>query len=231
MTTQAPTDEELRRDYDERRGERDLVREQSLTHMEAGEPPSASAMGAETAEYTKPLIDPQWLEAWKMFVDSEGEYGVLVRVPRGQWSGVPDALEHMRRPDGGHWFQLSTPERVLKGEYACFVGDCKKMLHRRIQLVQHVRAFHVAEAQTFKEVLERIEKQVAAEDPRLQKLVDSLKLDETGDPAPDDGFEVPPAGIDVCSDCGKQAPDGHASPARWLQGHTIGAHKQKVSAE
>ena len=233
-TTDIPTDEQLRRDYDARRHEEDLMREQPLTHMEAEGQPSAAAMGAESAEYTKPLIDPQWTAAWKMFVDSEGEYGVLVHVPRGQWSGVPDALNTVRRPDGGHWFQLSTPPRVKKGVYACFVGDCTKMLHRRIQLVSHVRAFHVAEAQTFKTILERIEKQVADEDPRLQKLLASLKLDETGDPAPDDG---PPAGIAEMTafclepDCGKQSPDGHANPARWLQGHMLGAHKQKVSAE
>ena len=135
---------------------------------------------------------------------------------------------------------MSTPPRVKKGVYACFVGDCTKMLHRRIQLVSHVRAFHVAEAQTFKTILERIERQVADEDPRLQKLLASLKLDESGDPAPDNGeLEQMPAkvaaditeALNICPDCGTQAPEGHANPARWLQGHMLGAHKQKVSAE
>ena len=39
-------------------------------------------MGAESAEYTKPMIDPQWIDAWKMFVDRDGnEYGVPVKLP------------------------------------------------------------------------------------------------------------------------------------------------------
>lgn len=153
--------------------EREAMRRQEGSRMEPGQQPDAHAMGAESAEYMDPTLDPQWIDAWKMFVDRDGEYGVPARLPRGQYfNGGTNALENLRRPDGGHWFTLIQPERLApKPQYECFVGDCRRKLHERIKLVQHVRAFHFTEAEAYKAILMQIEEKVAQEDPRLQKLL------------------------------------------------------------
>ena len=183
-------------DTEERLRQRELLRRSEGSHTAVEEQPDARAMGAESAEYTKPTIDPQWMNAWKMFPDAEGEYGVPVKLPRGQWQvGGPNALENMRRPDGGFWFRLSTPERTQADpQFECFVGECKKKMHKRIQIVSHVRAFHFEESKVHEAILKRIEQQVAAEDPRLQKLLESLELDEAGDPAPETPEATAPEG-------------------------------------
>lgn len=230
--------------------EADAERSQQATHMQPGSEPDAQAMGAETAQYTKPMIDPQWLDAWKMHVDQDGEYGIPHKVPRGGWDqGGVNALKNLRRPDGGFAWQLSTPERTqADAQFECFIGTCKKRLHRRIQVVSHVRTFHFEEAQAHKAILTRIEQQVAQEDPRLQRLLASMELDETGDPAPDP-VEAPeatqpeasvaatpavsePSGLPepvTCQsqDCGKSSPDSHVNPAEWLERHTNAAHKDE----
>src|SRR3990167_2032749 len=114
----------------------DAARKQQRTHMQAGEAPDAQGMGAESAQYATPAIDPQWMSAWKMFVDRDGnEYGVPVRVPLGQYFGQsPSHLQNLQRPDGGYWFQIEQPARVQpEPKFECFVGDCAKRLHQRIQ--------------------------------------------------------------------------------------------------
>ena len=54
--------------------EMDAMRGQVVFAMNPGEKPDAEAMGAESAEYVAPSIDPQWMWAWKIFDDHEGEY-------------------------------------------------------------------------------------------------------------------------------------------------------------
>lgn len=202
----------------------EAARKQQFTHMVAGEKPDAHAMGAESAEYMEPTIDPQWMDAWKMFVDRDGnEYGVPVRVPRGQFFGnSPNHLQNVRRPDGGFWFQIAQPDRVQpEPQFECFVGDCTKRLHKRIQLVNHVRAFHADEAQAHATILTRIEQKVAEEDPRLQRLLASLDA-----PQPEFVAEAEPYVL-TCEKCGAQSPDDHSNPAGWLRGHQMGAHKEE----
>ena len=78
------------------RAEMEALRRQEGTRLQGNEPPpDARAMGAEAAQYTEPTLDPQWLDVYKMFLDRDGnEYGVPVRVPRGQWDkGGPNALQ------------------------------------------------------------------------------------------------------------------------------------------
>ena len=203
----------------------DAARKQVPKYMKAGEQPDANAMGAESAEYVAPSIDPQWMDAWKMFVDRDGnEYGVPVRVPIGQYFGrSPNHLENVRRPDGGYWFQVATPDRVQpEPKFECFVGDCTKKIHKRIQLVNHVKAFHADEANAHKLILERIEQKVAEEDPRLQKLLASMET-ETEFVAEDEPVVL------TCPDCGEASPVEHANPAGWLRGHRMGAHKAEVT--
>ncbi len=172
--------------------EADELRRQEGSHLAPERAPDARSMGAETAEYIEPTIDPQWIDAWKMFVDRDGnEYGVPVKLPRGQWdAGGPNALKNLRRPDGGFWFQLSEPEsKMPEPQYECFVGDCRKRLQRRIQIVHHVRAFHYEEAEAHKVILTKIEQQVAAEDPRLQRLLAGMErpaAEFEAEPAPEE---------------------------------------------
>lgn len=200
----------------------DAARRQVPTFMQAGEAPDAAGMGAESAEYAESSIDPQWMAAFKMFVDRDGnEYGVPVRVPIGQYFGrSPNHLQNLRRPDGGFWFQVEPPERLQpEPQFECFVGDCTKRLHKRIQLVNHVRAFHADEAQAHAAILTRIEQKVAEEDPRLQKLLASMD-ESTEFVAEDDPIVI------TCPDCGEESPVDHASPDKWLRGHKLGAHKE-----
>lgn len=200
--------------------EREAMRRQTATHLEPEQEPDARGMGAESAEYTKPTIDPQWISAWKMFVDDDGnEYGVPVKIPRNQWDqGGPNALMNLRRPDGGYWFTLVEPERKMADpQYECFVRGCKKRLHERSMLIDHVKAFHYSEAERYKDILKKIEEKVAQEDPRLQRLL--VDLD-----APVVSEEIEP--VVTCDKCGSQSPFGHESPDGWLRGHKMGAHKE-----
>lgn len=206
--------------------EREAMRRQPGSHLPAGEEPDAKAMGAESAEYIKPSIDPQWIDAWKLFIDpvTDEQFGVPARLPKNQWSqGGPNALENQRHPDGRFWFTLVEPERKAPpGIYPCFVGDCKKMLPTRIKLVNHIPAFHHEEAETYSEVLKQIKQAIAQEDPRLQQVLASMK-DAPGEPAEaEDGVMAAIA----CDECGASSPDGHESPEAWLRGHKLGAHKE-----
>ncbi len=188
------------------------LRRQESVRLEPEQPPDAKGMGAEGAEYTEPTLDPQWINAWKMFPDGQGgEYGVPVRLPRGQWDkGGPNALMNLRRPDGGFWFTTLRPERLQAlPQFVCFVGACKKPLHR-FQIPQHVRTFHFAEAETYKAILAQIEKKIADEDPRLQAVMATL------------GTALVPSG---CTECGKEAPEDHSDPESWLMVHEAEAHK------
>lgn len=216
--------------------ESDALREQEGSHMQP-EAPDAASMGAETAAYTEPSIDPQWMDAWKMFVDEKGEYGVPCKLPRGQWDvGGPNALNRQRRADGGLWFRIAAPERTQRdAQYKCFVGMCKKALHYRRQVVAHVRGFHAEAAVTHRVILERIEQQIASEDPRLQELIASLDIDLEAAPpgtvtdlsvdqANAAAEEMQEAAIPACVVCGSDAPEGHADPAQWLINHARAAH-------
>ena len=203
-----------------------LRRQEGTRQVGDGQQPDAQAMGAETAEYTAPTLDPQWLDAYKMFIDRDGnEYGVPCKLPRGQWAvGGPNALMNQRRPDGGYWFRLADPDAAAPPvrpvpQFECFVGECTKRVHRRIDLVKHVRAFHFDEAEVYKEVLTQIEQKVAQDDPRLQRVLASLDAPEQFGPSEDE-LEL------ACPQCGKTAPADHADPAAWLRGHTMGAHKE-----
>lgn len=205
--------------------EREAMRRQEGTHLQVDAQPDARAMGAESAEYTEPTIDPQWIDAWKMFVDRDGnEYGIPVKLPRGQWSaGGPNALENQRRPDGGYWFTLVEPERkATPPQYECFVGECTKMLDTRSKLVGHVEAFHFTEASTYTVILQRIKEQVAEEDPRFQRLLASLEAP----PQESTGTESEAVLMMNCELCGATSPEGHKSPGGWLRGHKLGAHKE-----
>lgn len=183
------------------------LRQQTRTHMEPGQAPDARGMGAEDARYLEPELEPQWMDAWKMFIDPRdgSEYGVPVKLPAGQWlAGGPNALSALRRPDGGHWFTIEEPPIVkdpANAPYQCFVGECQKRLDERIKLVKHVRASHFDESEMYKEVLQQIERKVAEEDPRLQKLLEELE----GAPAKRElsAEDVEAASATICHNCGE----------------------------
>ena len=208
--------------------ENEALRRQRGSHMLAAEGIDANEMGAESAGYIEPTIDPQWIDGWKMFLDRDGnESGIPCKLPRGQWDqGGPNALMNLRRPDGGFWFTLATPTRVQpEFKYECFVGMCQKKVPTRSKLVGHVEVFHYEEAQIYAVILNRIKAQVASEDPRLQRLL--AELDQPADEfvAVDD-LDV----LVLCPSCGASAPPEHADPEAWLRGHKLGAHKVEQPA-
>ena len=208
-------------EIEERRRELDALAEKPVSRMQ--EPPapdlSSAGPGVQSAEYTKPQLDPQWMDAWKMFVDDEGEYGIPCKLPRGQWDqGGANSLMYRRRPDGGRWFRLSTPERTQsEAQFGCFVGACRKRAHTPLKVVEHVRAFHAADAITHKSTLERIEAAAAKANPRLQKLLGAVEEAEEAANMP----------VGMCGVCGDDAPDDHNDPAQWLARHTRSAHHAK----
>ncbi len=202
--------------------EREAMRRQVPTHMAADQPPDARGMGAETAEYLEPTIDPQWMDAWKVFVDRDGnEYGIAAKLPRLQWdNGGANALSVQKRPDGGFWFTTIEPERTkAPGRHVCFVGDCTKPAETLSKLVGHVRATHFEEAGMYKEVLDRIERTVADRDPRLQRVLAELEEPDAvlGDAVDEETI--------ACGACNALPPEGHENPVAWLRGHKLGAHK------
>ena len=200
--------------------EREAMRRQTGSHSAVAEKPDATAMGAEVAEYTAPTIDPQWIDAWKMFTDEQGEYGVPVKLPRGQWSvGGPNALENQKRPDGGYWFTLLEPKRKEAfATHECFVGNCKRKTSTIVKLITHVEAYHYEEAKAYSEILKQMRLHAAQDDPRLQRLMASM-----------DGEQLVEQIVAVgasCDQCEAASPEDHASPEAWLRGHKLGAHKE-----
>lgn len=176
--------------------------------MAAERDPDARALGAEEASYTDPEVEPQWIDAWKMFMRRDGtEFGVPVKLPAGQWNvGGPNALARQRRPDGGFWFSLEEPQVVKNPDlypFECFVGECAKRLDERIKLVKHVRGFHADEAEMYDEILLEIERKVAQEDPRLQRVLASLNDQPvTAELSAED--EEAAAAAEACHTCGAQ---------------------------
>lgn len=208
--------------------EEEALRRQEGSHMLPQQGIETGGTGTESITYAPATIDPQWLDAYKMFVDRDGqEYGVRVRLPRGQWdAGGANALKNLRRPDGGFWFTLVKPARVwgegeLAAKYECFVGECRKPLFKRSQIPEHVETFHFAEAATYKPVLDKIRDQVAKEDPRLQHLLAELENEEPDVIGADDGAVA----VAMCDQCGANSPAEHENPEAWLRGHKLGAHK------
>jgi hypothetical protein len=208
--------------------ELEALREQPGSRMMPEQPPDARTMGAQSASYTEPTIDPQWIDAWKMFPEPDGfKYGVPVKLPRNQWAvGGPNALMNLRHPDGDFWFTTLQPKRLMPvGTYPCFVGACQKKARTRILLLTHVRSAHFQEAEAYKEILLKIEQQVAKEDSRLQAVLASMEGPEAAGVPGDELVAV------VCPECGKAPPEEHENPAGWLQGHMLAAHKTKVGAD
>lgn len=201
--------------------EREAMRRQTGSHSAVAEKPDATAMGAESAEYIAPTIDPQWIDAWKMFVDEEGEYGVPVRLPRGQWAvGGPNALENQRRPDGGFWFTQIEPKRkAAVAKHECFVGNCTRKTSTIVKLITHVEAYHHEEAKAYSEILKQMRLHAAQDDPRLQRLLASMDGEQPVE-------QIATAGGMSCDECEATSPEGHASAEAWLRGHKLGAHKE-----
>lgn len=151
-------------------------------HLEAADGIDAAAGNMEQATYVNTgNLDPQWMIAYKMFVDAEGEYGVPLPVPIGQFSSGANALVNMRRQDGGKAWTAIRPTRVSpQGTIECVVDRCgdahlggkRKMVATLDQLIKHVRAFHFDEFETYGKYFDQISDQLALSNPRLMKLMD-----------------------------------------------------------
>lgn len=148
-------------------------------HMDPDPYLDIESMGAEQAAYTEPTIDPQWVIAYKMFVDDQGEYGIPYPVPIGQLSQGAGALVLMRRLDGGYAWSAERPARLAPvGTLECIEEKCgdahlggkRKMLPDIPSMLQHVETFHPRAAQVYKKYLEQLADDQAIANPRLQAL-------------------------------------------------------------
>ena len=162
--------------------EREAMARSPRLRLEAAEGIDAGAMGAEEAAYAEALLDPQWMIAYKMFTDAEGEYGVAYPVPIRQFTDGANALVKMRRSDGGYAWTALPPERMApKGTIECISEQCgnahmggrRKMLPSLDALIKHVRAFHFDDYETYKPYLDKIAKDLAVNNPRLQRLMNA----------------------------------------------------------
>lgn len=183
------------------------IHELEANHLQPGDSDiDISGTGLDSAEFTEPELDPQWVWVWKLGVDpvTGDEWGEKqVRVPRNGWAQGADPLVSMRRPDGGMWFSVRTPARLKPvPNHECFVGDCKRRVDTLVKLVGHVEAFHYNEAEIYSEVLKRIKSQVAFDDPRLQKILTTLETREVGQVSNED-VEVAQAAAQNCHSCGE----------------------------
>ena len=138
--------------------------------------------GVEKAEFMESAIPPQWIIAWKLFLDEEGEYGIPYPVPHGQMFTGANALINMRRSDGGfHWTTVE-PARLQKvGLLECIeetcgdahIGGKRKRLHSIPNMIEHVESFHPRAAKVYAKYLDQLADRHAMDNPRLQALLDS----------------------------------------------------------
>src|SRR3972149_371138 len=105
--------------------EREAMARAPRKHLETAEGIDAAAMNAEQAMYIEPGIDPQWMIAYKLFTDDQGEYGIPYPVPIGQFHNGANALVNMRRRDGGYAWTAVAPERQApRGTIECVSETC-----------------------------------------------------------------------------------------------------------
>ena len=169
--------------------EREGMARAARGHLEAAEGIDAAHMGAEEAVYTEPVIDPQWMIAYKLFTDDQGEYGIPYPVPIGQFTQGANALVNMRRRDGGFAWTAVKPERVAPpGELECPVETCgdahlggrRKRLPSLYHVVEHVASAHWAAYNRDKAVYDEISKGLADDNPRLRVLRERARLAQGG---------------------------------------------------
>lgn len=114
-----------------------------------------------------------WVMGWEIKTDREGqEYGIPRRMPRqqlGLW------LQKKREKDGGRRFTIDQPTRIAaEPQFECFIGDCSKRVYERVWLIQHIRINHPVEAQAYTEFITKLEKAIAADNPKMAKLVEDM---------------------------------------------------------
>lgn len=114
-----------------------------------------------------------WVMGWELKTDRDGnEYGIPRRMPRqqlGLW------LQKKREKDGGRRFTIDQPVRIAaEPQFECFIGECSKRVYERVWLIQHIKVNHPVEAQAYTEFITKLEKAIAADNPKMAKLVEDL---------------------------------------------------------
>jgi hypothetical protein len=165
-------------------------------HLDPGQPEMSGVPGM-VMQYIPPQDRGAWIPAWELKKDRWGdEYGIPTKLPRGQ----AGQLLTQRREDGGKRWTLHQPANVLgPGRFQCFIGDCRKRVRERAQLVAHIEAYHRAEAQVYAPLLEKLRQAVIQDNPRLTALVEELVA------TPDQAIEAVPQthtnGEYACTQC------------------------------
>lgn len=153
--------------------EESLIRERIKTGDEVSEGKTLPGT-VKPMTYVIPDSDKaSWVMGWELKADRDGnEYGIPRRMPRqqlGLW------LQKKREKDGGRRFTIDQPERIAaEPQFECFIGECSKRVYERVWLVQHIRINHPVEAQAYTEFITKLEKAIAADNPKMAKLVDDL---------------------------------------------------------
>lgn len=132
-----------------------------------------SVPGIQSARYVLTDADKNaWKAAWELKVDRFGvEYGVPMRLPVGQLG----YFQAKRRADGGRRFTLAQPANVLADpKHECFVGDCRKKVRERHQLVRHVEVCHQQEAMAYKPFLDQLRQAIIKDNPKLAALITGI---------------------------------------------------------
>lgn len=173
--------------------EREAMARAPRQHMAPADPTvnlDGVGEGVEVARYTESAVPPQWLIAWKLFVDEGGEYGIPYPVPQNQMFNGANALINMRRPDGGFAWTTVQPSRLQsKGTMECIeetcgdahVGGRRKMLHSIPNMIEHVENFHPRAASVYRKYLDQLADRHALDNPRLQALLSAEPGEVTDD--------------------------------------------------
>lgn len=210
---------------------------QAAAEAEGEHPPLDTRISTEgvaglDAQYIAPSEEGAWIPGWRLFVNRWGEeFGVPIPIPRGQAA----RMIQQKRPDGGKLFTVIKPAVVRgQGQFQCFIGDCQKRVHERIQLVAHIEAYHRNEAQTYAPLLARLRDAALQDNPRLLALVEDMAklpedarevaVDLPGLPAAATWENVAVDGIFDCGDCDWKPKPDTKRPATALRMHRRKRH-------
>lgn len=162
--------------------EREAMARAPRQHLEPAEGIDAASVGegVEDARYMDPAVPAQWMVAYKLFLDEQGEYGIALPVPVGQWTNGANALVNMKRRDGGYAWTAIRPARMQPlGTLECIEETCgdahlggrRKMLRTISDMIAHVESFHPRAAKDYQKYLAQLADQQALDNPRLQRLM------------------------------------------------------------
>lgn len=136
---------------------------------------TSEIQGFDKMTYQVPPEDQAaWVPAWELKVDIDGEeYGVPCKLARNQ---LGHYLMKKREVDGGRRFTVRPPARMAaQAQFACFANEqCRKKVATRGMLYDHIMGCHPGEAKIYADFMEDLRHKIAADNPRLAKVVERI---------------------------------------------------------